>query len=490
MIVDDEYMVREGLKKGIDWNSHGYFICDEAENGEEALEKICKNCPDILLVDIKMPVMDGLELIKNIYELKFPTRIIILTCYEDFKYAQKAIYYGVDEYILKLSSRPSDILKAIDRVKIKILEERSKRIDVQSSKLLSYSMLFSPYYSEIVPCFFAYIVIDDSFSAQNISTAELFLLSKLEVFFKEYNYYIFKKSNNAYIMMLSSENIAIFTEKFKNIIEEIRQLFNICVYSGVSKIRDKKADSIELFVEQAKSAGEFRFYKQDQHIFLYDQVNYRFTSFRLDEIRIRNYLENSMYEEMIQYVNYMLKAVKYIPVSDILNYCIELIWIIIQNFRLNDICAPTEFSNLEGIGNYINKFDTYEKLVQGLLNIIKHLMTMFHSCNTNEKLIIRKMKDIIAERYSENLTLERISRELNMSYSYLSNLFKVCVGYSFNEYLNIYRINKAKELLRKQNENIYLISEKVGYSNPYYFSRVFRKYTKMTPSEYRNKFYK
>jgi two-component system response regulator YesN len=119
MLVDDESAVRNGMIASLDWEAEGYRFAALCANGREALEAMRGGCPDILLTDIRMPVMDGIALIEAVKKQRLPMKIIILTCHAEFEYAQKAIELGVDGYILKLSATPLDILQKICAVRDK-----------------------------------------------------------------------------------------------------------------------------------------------------------------------------------------------------------------------------------------------------------------------------------------------------------------------------------------------------------------------------------
>lgn len=116
LIVEDEVLVRCGLKSMVNWEKLGVDVIGDASNGKEALEIYKENKPDIIMTDIKMPIMDGLELIEKIREEDHTTKIVLLTCYEEFSYLMRAMKLGVSDYILKLKMKPDEIEKAIEKV--------------------------------------------------------------------------------------------------------------------------------------------------------------------------------------------------------------------------------------------------------------------------------------------------------------------------------------------------------------------------------------
>lgn len=136
LIVEDEVLVRCGLKSVIDWDKLGMTIVGDAANGKQALEIYERERPDIILTDIKMPVMDGLEMISRIREKDQKTKIVILTCYEEFRYLQDAMRMGVSDYILKLTMKPSEIESLMEKLKRELDEkEQNQQIDAKSNAL-------------------------------------------------------------------------------------------------------------------------------------------------------------------------------------------------------------------------------------------------------------------------------------------------------------------------------------------------------------------
>lgn len=127
IIVDDEVLVRVGLKTTIDWEANGFIIVAEASNGEQGYEQYKKFSPDVIITDIKMPKKDGLWLIEKIRKENSHAKILVLTCYDDFDYARKALKFGVDEYILKSEVEDEELISVMKSIKKKIDDESGTR---------------------------------------------------------------------------------------------------------------------------------------------------------------------------------------------------------------------------------------------------------------------------------------------------------------------------------------------------------------------------
>lgn len=125
MIVDDEMLARKMLRESIVWEEYGYTVISEAQNGKEALEKIKELSPDVVFVDIKMPVMDGLEMLRQMNALQTDSKTVLLTCYEDFSYVRDAMRYGAVDYLTKHTFEPEDLISLLDKIEKQIRKEKA-----------------------------------------------------------------------------------------------------------------------------------------------------------------------------------------------------------------------------------------------------------------------------------------------------------------------------------------------------------------------------
>lgn len=125
MIVDDEILARKMLRESIVWEEYGYTVISEAQNGKEALEKIKELSPDVVFVDIKMPVMDGLEMLRQMNALQTDSKTVLLTCYEDFSYVRDAMRYGAVDYLTKHTFEPEDLISLLDKIEKQIRKEKA-----------------------------------------------------------------------------------------------------------------------------------------------------------------------------------------------------------------------------------------------------------------------------------------------------------------------------------------------------------------------------
>ena len=149
---------------------------------------------------------------------------------------------------------------------------------------------------------------------------------------------------------------------------------------------------------------------------------------------------------------------------------------------------PANLESVDSIYRYLQEFYTYEYFRKEILETVDMMYTLSLGNYQEYRSVVFKIKQAIEKNSEMNLSLEFFSKTMNMSYSYLSTLFKNELGYTFKEYLNMIRISKAKEHMKDISLSVGEISDLVGYSNQYYFSKVFKKYTGLAPIEYKNKF--
>ncbi len=361
LIVDDENITREGLTHFINWNELNLELIGEAEDGRIALNIFEKNQADIVITDIRMPNMDGLELIKNIKSIDISTVIILLSAYDDFKYAQQAIKLGAFEYILKPID--PDILKNVAK---NAVEFRLSQLEKAS---------------KVIP---------------EINSDEM-------DFFAEENHHYSLKFQEELLRTLKSGD----SQKMQDV---LHNLWNTLL---------GKNYTLELFK---------RFSFEMSHFLIQCMVEIHEKPHRL--------------------------------------FASQDPWVIISQMKSKDALYQWLNNTIIDVCEIVQRKKKY-----------KH-----HNKIVNEVL------KLIAEKYTDtNLTLSILADLLYVTPNYLSAVFKDETGIGFMDYLTDYRIEKSKELLTDLKYKIYEIAYAVGYSDSHYFSKIFKKYTGMTPKEFRER---
>ena len=530
MLVDDEEEVRTSIIKQVDWEKLGFRVVSDAENGEDALEKIDIYEPDVIMTDIRMPYMDGLSLIEKVHS-KYPTvKFLIFSGFDDFEYAKEAIRLGVSEYILKpvnseeLSGIFNKIKKNLDleienRRDIARLRENYKTnlpiiknqflINLLNSKLSKaeidlrlkeYEIDLNEalkYQAACVDIEYEKMLIDPKLGLQKelvaLSVMNL-LKDKIEEY---YRVSVFNSLVDDRILII----IAI-DEKNKNI-DLIDLLRAICKESirvlGVSislGLGDKKNDILEFslsYQESLEAIGYKQIVGIGEAIYIKDVEPHSLGTLYFDEKedeefsssikfgpieKINTQIDNILYKLENSKVHFRQKQA----------YAFSVITVIIRLMQQYEISLVKFDSGDSGYIDVINKLQNFEEFIVWLRDICIRLYTsMQEKRESNSKQVIAEAKMYIMENYDkEELSVDTVCKKLHLSTAYFSTLFKKEVGQTCIAYITDFRLKKAVELLNTTDDKTYMIANKVGYAEQNYFSYVFKKKYGVSPSKYRS----
>lgn len=532
VIVDDDILIRKGIRNVIKWRDYCCDVCAEASSGEEAIE-IIKECkPDIVITDIKMPNMDGIELIREIKQIIPKCKIIILTAYREFDYAQKAIRYGAFDFLLK-PTKVEDLINVIQKAIMEIENERNlvetfERINKfleEKLPILRENLLFNIIFGmitseqEILQMAASYKVDIKNFlmvlaecninleSRADFDNKHIYILgisNMLNDFiYKDCSVYTIYLNNTQAVYIISFDK-PITKDKEKELYQDLEQLreaakncFNINLTLAVSTWGN---GIIELPVKfkECIDAINYKFYFDEEdiiyykdliHLFVYndDRELARLKSEIISNVRYGNL---SNLENLLNQLEEILRRVK-LDKHYIQNYYYLLLT------EINMIKSQLLTRLADNNGNQSEELETGSirdilkcKSIGELNNLLRASIyktieeIQKHNLN-NMGALIKKAIEYIRTNYNKELSLSEISERLYISPSYLSRLFKKQTGKNLSDFINEYRIEKAKELLKESDLKTYEIAEKVGIPDPHYFSRLFKRWTGYSPSEYK-----
>ncbi|WP_110930423.1 response regulator [Paenibacillus bouchesdurhonensis] len=524
LIVDDERRAREGIRNVIDWNAHDIQIAGEACDGSEALKILEQNSVDIIITDIRMPVMDGLDLIKEVSRLYPSIRNIIYSGYDDFVYAQKAMTFGTCEYLLK-PSRPDEILEIVKKQAININEDKKQneameklRVGFQNSlpllreRTLNRLVLLS----ERLPTDRLELML----GLNNITFPKMLfgvLVLEIDNFYtleQKYDYEeieLFKfaikniteevlshtlvcaafEHQDTIISILNTDQW-IDTKKSQEIMTKLQmrvsQYLPLTVSIGVGSL-DKGISHLHTSYRESVNALEKRFLKGSQKIVNYmEEDTEEATSYPLSEEKaIIQAIISGNQEVMVEKFNVFHDALK--PESSsrshvhnsmlalafsLFHFCIE------KNINTDEIFEE-DFSKLPKILTS-SSIDVIKNVITGIMFRINDHM----NSSKNNNRIFQEALAYINQNYNKDISRNTVAREIFITPGYLGILFKQKLNMGFLEYLHQIRIDHATELLSNPGIKISAIAYQVGYQDEKYFSQVFRKYTGLTPNQYRN----
>lgn len=527
LIVDDDGIIRRGLSQNIMWKDIGFELLGTANDGEIALKMIEKEQPQIIISDIKMPFMDGLQLTRLV-KAKYPQiKVILLTGYEEFEYAKEALKLKVFDYVLK----PVDNELLIETVKRAVCdfekEEKSKKQITESLPLLKQKFLVnlingdyleSELLSEIdylkLPlvngnCIVLLLKLDDyKNSNYNLEVMEKELLKfSIQNICEEIAE---NTGNSVFIDLLEDEAALIFTDKTLNNIALLNKVSTIAeslrekvfkylkttitigignVYSDIKEINKSYKD--------AYKAIEFRYILgKNKVLFIQDVSGYEKKSsfhFDIEKTEIIEKIKLGLKNESIKILSDIEEKIvteKLVSLTSIRLLGVEIAILLyneVDGFK--EYCEQTySEKNYYNFSNRLQGLETVQEIFSELRGLISDIcIYILEKRGTQQQNIVQSAMKFIAENYArEGLSLQDVANIVHVSPIYLSIIFKQEKGINFSDYLLEIRMKKAMELIRSKDIKIYEVSDKVGYSNAQYFSVCFKKYTGFSPSEFKN----
>ncbi len=524
-LVEDEFVVRQGIKNNVDWTSHGYEFCGEAGDGELALPMIQKQKPDIVITDIRMPFMDGLEL-SRLIKKEFPwIEIIVLTGYEEFEYAKEGINIGIAQYLTK-PINGEELLKEVDALAVKIeekhqerkiremyLKEMEENFFKERKDLFHYLVTGSKSAAELLEIadklnidlssmWYNIVLIKmqsmkhahDEYSDSLIEIEEE--IEKLEdethllVFDRnlEGKALLFKADSKEELERIQNE----YLDKMKEILKDYE---NVRYFGGIGEVVNRLRE-LPVSFEKASHAFAHRYLvkescilnsaEMEQGVYL-EQEEFDISNInpsQIDRSRIREFLKLGDKEEAIYFVAEFFKGLG----TNVMKSNIFRQYITMDAY----FCIVDFLDGLQIPKGEIESFDTGS--LQNENSAIGYVARIIEKAvELREKKASNRYEDIVDEvmRYiemnyrDEELSLNLLASHVNFSPNHLSMVFSQQTGQTFSKYLTDYRMNKAKELLRCTGKRSSEISVEVGYKDPHYFSFLFKKTQGMTPTQYR-----
>jgi two-component system, response regulator YesN len=502
VVVEDEYKTRKGLINLIKKINSNYIVVGEAEDGKEGFKIIIDNKPDVVFLDIKMPEMNGLKMLELLQKENLNTEFVILSAHKEFNYAQKAIKFGVFEYVLKpvtLYAMRKLLDNLNDHMTSDIIKGKDKSLKDHSlfegffNNLISGNIMDSKDTYDFINKKYrfdedeSFILLDFYDNSGNLESKKTVIHSFINENYPLKNYCcaISKKENIVLIQDFDDKEDTI--KKLENGLATLltaRGYNGIIVgcidFSGLKNIGNHYRLIRENLNANISLKGK-KFLKYDElKRIKYQKIQYPI-SIEQNIIKGIYSKDNKMIEKNSNdFISWWKKDI-FSPKIIIESY-ISLVTVILETSKeiyselLNEMNQQSIFS---GITNSMNSFELEEILNQ----IINKILIL----NQNQKIYslnVMKTINYISTHYNESITLDEISDMLQLTPEYLSTLFCKEVGINFVAFVREIKINKAKELLINTNLKIYEIAERVGFSDTTYFCRVFKELTGFSTGEY------
>lgn len=534
LIVDDEYNIRQGLINTIPWFDVGVEVVGEATNGLDALEKVKLLKPDIVITDINMSKMNGLEFSAELKKISPDTKVIIISGYDEFEYAKRAIELDVFSYILK-PIEEDELLKAIRKF-INVIEEDKRVVDklqfLENEFKTNLSIMKDRFVNDIIEGVFS----DENEVLHYMETAEIKLENPCygSAVFNMDGYYEFLKENGyrkTQLIMLGIREIIL--EIFKNYYIVMVTIHNtgnvITIISGLSDNDKNAAQLLNERVEKAKkqikvslgvtaSVGIGSFYERiveirksyseaqmalsykavlgtDCFIYIGDIIpisgnRYIYPSDKERQLIIG--IDNADEKKVCEAVDSFLADLKMqkLSMNQLSASITGLLQILIRRFMDYNIDLHKLYADrLIDAYEAIKRFDTIEEINNWLTNIVLGAVQALNdSRKSNLSQVVKKAKEYIVSNFpNPDISVSQIADYLYLNPNYFSNLFKKESGESCMDFLTKTRIEEAKRLISNTNMKTSDIGCMVGYINPQYFCTLFKKVVGKTPAEFRNR---
>lgn len=514
-LVEDEIVAREGIRDNVDWASLGFAFCGEAPDGEVALPQIETIQPDVLITDIKMPFMDGLQLSKIIRERMPAVKIIILSGHDEFQYAQEAVKLGVTEYLLKpigVRELHETLQKIADQLRRDQEEEdnlqklkaqvEDNRTVVQERFLLrlvtgSLSVAEAIEQSQrlridIIAPFYVVLVIKFTLPTAtgqfNYHAYQQVRHMIAGVLANNPDVFVVKKDLEEMALIIKSSRADTLTQEANFlaglISNEVAQKSQCQLTVGQGQIKNRLGDLAASFTEAQISLKDNVL---DQHINTTPQAD-KDELLKLNKDALKKFLAFGNLDEFNSFFELYLKPLSQAALGSHL----------IKNYIFVDLVLTTARfvhhlgGNVDQVIPEINEIETRLMNITSIDQVKTETEKMFTSAiafrngQNQAVLLIDKVKEFINSNFDNaDLSLTEVASQVNLNSSYLSTLFSQETGQTFKEYLTGVRIDQAKQLLRTTSLKSVEIAERVGYNDPHYFSTVFKKSTGLSPRNFR-----
>ncbi|MBO9596510.1 MAG: response regulator [Cohnella sp.] len=526
MIIDDEPLVRIAFKSFLDWEKQGFHIVGECGNGKEAIDQLSRVEADVMVTDIRMPVMDGLQLIKEVRQRYPDITMLVLSSYDDFHIVKQSFNDGVYDYILKTEMHPAQLAEQFSRVKMHIEHKRIKTKHdqlVQSMVVRNKVSLKEAFFKQLIwgsgirdksefeikqlglrvkpgNLFAAILHLDDFYWLQQKyeDNLQLLIFTILNIVDEVLNEYeagdVFANSPEEYIIIYSFESSvgenALRTTLYtihQRINSIMLQYLNVTVSTGISGVGNKGYIDMFGLHKEARRALEYKFVKGKGCVIFYDDVVSPAKSF--DVIRskeefdhLQHFIERPTHEKLDEVIDRLSFSGDTVGLDGLK----EIKWIygmyaaVLFDYARKKQSGPQVMQALDDYFRSLQADGTLDELNKWLRRTMKAVC----EDRSGENDLVRQAKQFIEDHYMRPIMLSNAAKLLNVSESYLSRSFSEQIGQSFMKYLMKVRIDKAKEILVTSRFRIYEVAEKVGYANTEHFSRSFKEVTGMSPKSF------
>ncbi|WP_373264411.1 response regulator transcription factor [Hungatella hathewayi] len=520
IIADDEILVQIGIKNLLNWQEEEIELAGMAANGQKAYELIRDKQVDIVITDIKMPVMDGIELMKQCNEtLDYVPQFILLTNFEEFELAREAIRYGVVEYLVKMDINEETVLAAVRSAKNKADMRRKPAYETkQGLNREELEKLFKQSVNRLLKsdevrkeaeridcrmleplCLLHFDIIMKN--SGNMIRAEEEHVCKCvedtvhEVINEELISWEIPIHANEFFSLIAGNGgrkEALICMKLREMMQRIMKMteeyFNVSLKIGCSSFNRPVEELPELYDEAGQA---LRYVRNENEMFFFQDIEARkekkqfnIALFTKDIMETWNRHDCDGMKRIFLEIITLFKEAE-AESDQIKDCCFRFLYFVLTFIENGEEMINTTIRGNSSGFDYISRLENREEMIQWLLRLCDVLCDNMNMQDAEySQRIVEHAKKIVRERLGERLMLAGVAEELHVNASYLSMIFKKYEHTGFSDYVNRKKIEASTVLLNSGDYKIYEVAEMMGYENAYYFSRVFKRYMKLTPKEY------
>ncbi|WP_438433300.1 response regulator [Gorillibacterium sp. sgz500922] len=497
-IVDDEPFILNGLRDILDWEQLGLNIVGQAENGKEALDRLADTPVDLLITDISMPVMDGLELIRSAKPLHPGMKVLVLSGYDEFRFVKEGLSLGIENYLLKPIN-----LEEFQRSLETIVEKlNASRVHAEWTRyttgVLKDNVLLRWMRNQIDPNALAErlalldLAIEKPFIQAALVKAEpiteAFQTLAADFLEKHPALIPFWDMNNDLVLLHNGEDSTQGPEELKTVLEELTTggPAGIRLRASVGGV-EETACACHLSYEQALQGQEFLAIHPERRVVFYEELNNRIRD-------LKEYLPDDWQEYTSLIASKNRDAVRekleaYLQAEPMENLTPEQLravameWMLYFRVLIKELRDAKERESIQQELLAIGRTQSLPELFETLHASANRLIDLYD--REVRSPIVNQALAYIEKHYRDNLSLKKLAAEFNIHPVYLGQLFHKSQGEPFADYLNRYRVEMAKHLLQTTNRKVQDIANEVGYWDIGYFYKQFKKFVGLTPSQFK-----
>ncbi|MFD1465396.1 response regulator [Lapidilactobacillus mulanensis] len=522
LLVDDEEEVLDAIIKKLDWEALGFTIIGRASSGMKALDIMADCQPDVIMTDIKMPYMNGLELIQHVRADYPTTKVLIFTGFDEFEYAKEALHLSVGEYILKPAGA-KELTEVFTRLKEKLDREinESRNVEIlqqhyqESLPLMQtnfYSTLLEGKIKEVdLPRYLANyqipltgplyccLVLHTSLTQAPAEMDISLLVASVQQQAKNYfdqeweAVYFTYLTDTVMLVQLQNENeVSRLTDDCDHLCKYIFRMIGAIVTIGIGQVAAHLLELDQSYAGARMAVSYRGIYGASRVINIKEVAPQKMEGFNLtDDIELSDLLKkihvgsaDEISAEANKYLDHVYTTEKSLPQHIIV--VSELIGSLYRFAANNSISIAPFTKDLKDLYQWLPDLEP-EALRRWLVEISNLLHEKLRSAGSRStQSLVSKAQEYVHQNYAnESLSLDDVCQSLGVSNSYFSSMFKRETGKSFIGYLTDYRLDRASRLLLETEEKSYVIGRKIGYIDPNYFSYVFKRRFGLSPLKYR-----